>query len=228
MTPPWPSACCSRRAELRQYRLRLRARLLVGTPAESLAQACVRGDALARQAVCGSQPGPCSLCSTRSRTRRKPALPARSGPPVGAPRADRERDHLRQESCARPTWWTAGRWECWSFSMDVARVLRSRPGARRFGWAFSFLVLFERGSAPAQAEVGFCVDAVVHGPRPSDAELSRIGSEWWSSTTATCGRSTCTPRRGCGAGRARQAGRDRSLVVGRPARADVDKASQGQ
>jgi hypothetical protein len=42
---------------------------------------------------------------------------------------------------------------------------------------FRSLVLFERGSAPAQAEVGFCVDAVVHGPRPSDAELSRIGSE---------------------------------------------------
>jgi DegV family protein with EDD domain len=42
---------------------------------------------------------------------------------------------------------------------------------------FRSLISFQRGAAAVESETGFCVDVVVRGPRPSDAALSRIGSE---------------------------------------------------
>ena len=42
---------------------------------------------------------------------------------------------------------------------------------------FRSLISFERGPTTIESDCGFCVDAVVRGPRPADAALSRIGSE---------------------------------------------------
>ncbi len=42
---------------------------------------------------------------------------------------------------------------------------------------FRSLISFERGRTRDESETGFCVDAVVRGPRPPDAALSHIGGE---------------------------------------------------
>ena len=153
--------------------------LLVGTPAESLAQACVRGDALARQAVAVPQPG------TMLTVLDALADEAKTG--LASPAVDRLLAHLAQivsettsaqESLRQANVVDSGALGMLVFLDGMLRVYFGLGQAQdALAGRFRSLVLFERGSAPAQAEVGFCVDAVVHGPRPSDAELSRIGSE---------------------------------------------------
>ena len=153
--------------------------LLVGTPAESLAQACVRGDALARQAVAVPQPG------TMLTVLDALAYEAKTG--LASPAVDRLLAHLAQivsettsaqESLRQANVVDSGALGMLVFLDGMLRVYFGLGQAQdALAGRFRSLVLFERGSAPAQAEVGFCVDAVVHGPRPSDAELSRIGSE---------------------------------------------------
>ena len=153
--------------------------LLVGTPAESLAQACVRGDALARQAVAVPQPG------TMLTVLDALADEAKTG--LASPAVDRLLAHLAQivsettsaqESLRQANVVDSGALGMLVFLDGMLRVYFGLGQAQdALAGRFRSLVLFERGSAPAQAEVGFCVDAVVHGPRPSDSELSRIGSE---------------------------------------------------
>ena len=156
-------------------------RLLLSARGNSgnIACACVRGDALARQAVAVPQPG------TMLTVLDALADEAKTG--LASPAVDRLLAHLAQivsettsaqESLRQANVVDSGALGMLVFLDGMLRVYFGLGQAQdALAGRFRSLVLFERGSAPAQAEVGFCVDAVVHGPRPSDAELSRIGSE---------------------------------------------------
>ena len=145
----------------------------------SLAERCVRGDALARQAVAVPQPG------TMLTVLDALADEAKAG--LAGDRVDRLLARLAQivsettgaqESLRQANVVDSGALAMLVFLDGMLRVYFGLGQAQdALAGRFRSLVLFERGPATGQAEVGFCVDAVVRGQRPSDAALFRIGSE---------------------------------------------------
>jgi hypothetical protein len=151
--------------------------LLDGT--RPLEQGCVRGAELARQAVAVPQPGTMltvlDALADEARTgfagQQVERLLARLAQIVSETTGAQE--SLRQANVV-----DSGALGMLVFLDGMLRVYFGLGQAQdALAGRFRSLVLFTRGSATVASEVGFCVDAVVRGQRPSDAALSRIGSE---------------------------------------------------
>ena len=153
--------------------------LLVGTPAESLAQACVRGDALARQAVAVPQPGTMLTVLDALADEAKTGLAGHQVDRLLARLAQIVSETTSaQESLRQANVVDSGALAMLVFLDGMLRVYFGLSQAQdALAGRFRSLVLFERCAATVKADVGFCVDAVVRGQRPSDAALSCIGSE---------------------------------------------------
>jgi hypothetical protein len=145
-----------------------------GTPAER----CVRGAALARQAVAIPQPGTMltvldALAAGVDKGLSPDGLDALlSGLAQVVSETTQAQASLRDSNVV----------DSGALGMLVFLdgMLRVYFGLAQAGYAlgdrFRALISFERGIS-VESDCGFCVDAVVRGPRPSDAALARIGSE---------------------------------------------------
>lgn len=153
--------------------------LLDGSAGANLAARCVRGAELARRAVAIPQPGTmltvldalakgAETCFSRDRVNDLVSRLARVVSETVDAQASLRLSNVVDSGALGMLVFLDGMLRVY-FAVDQ----EGEDLARRF----RSLVSFERGPAAEQSETGFCVDAVVRGPRPSDAALSRIGGE---------------------------------------------------
>jgi hypothetical protein len=153
--------------------------LLISPGSESLAARCVRGAALARQAVAVPQPGTMLTVLDALAADVSTGFSRDGLEDLLSRLAQVVIDTVHSQAALR----MSNVVDSGALGMLVFLdgMLRVYFGVGQAGDAlaerFRSLVAFERGLVASQAEAGFCVDAVVRGRRPSDAALSRIGGE---------------------------------------------------
>jgi hypothetical protein len=153
--------------------------LLDGAAGENLAARCVRGADLARRAVAIPQPGTMLTVLGALAQAAETGLSGEGLEEHLLRLAEVVSETVHAQAALR----SSNVVDSGALGMLVFLdgMLRTYFGIRQAGDAlaerFRSLVSFERDRTTGQAETGFCVDAVVRGPRLSDAALSRIGAE---------------------------------------------------